>query len=50
LSPTGAAELLAFVAGIMVSLCITQLIPAGLGLVTGTSTQRVALAAAQSQG
>jgi hypothetical protein len=31
-------------------LCVTQLIPAGLGLVTGASTERVALAAAQSQG
>lgn len=50
LSPTGAAMLLAFVAGIMVSLCVTQLIPAGLGLVTGASTERVALAAAHSQG
>ena len=50
LSPTGAAMLLAFVAGIMVSLCVTQLIPAGLGLVTGASTERVVLAAAQSQG
>jgi zinc transporter, ZIP family len=50
LSPTGAAELLAVVAGIMVSLCVTQLIPAGMGLVTGASTERVAVAAAQSQG
>ena len=50
LSPAGAAMLLAFVAGIMVSLCVTQLIPAGLGLVTGASTERVALAAAHSQG
>jgi zinc transporter, ZIP family len=50
LTPTGAAELLAFVAGIMVSLCVTQLVPAGVGLVTGASTERVALAAAQSQG
>jgi len=48
LGPTGAAALLAFVAGIMVSLCLTQLIPAGLGLVTGASTRRVALAAAQT--
>ena len=48
LGPTGAAELLAFVAGIMVSLCLTQLIPAGAGLVTGASTRRVALAAAQT--
>jgi zinc transporter, ZIP family len=50
LSPAGAAELLAFVAGIMVSLCVTQLIPAGVGLVTGASTERVAIAAAQSVG
>jgi len=50
LSPTGAAELLAFVAGIMVSLCVTQLIPAGIGLVSGAARQRVTLAAAQSQG
>ena len=50
LSPTGAAQLLAFVAGIMVSLCVTQLIPAGVGLVSGAATQRVAIAAAQSQG
>ncbi len=50
LSPTGAAVLLAFVAGIMVSLCVTQLIPAGVGLVSGAAGQRVAIAAAQSQG
>ena len=49
LSPAGAAELLAFVAGVMVSLCVTQLIPAGVGLVTGASTKRVELAAAQAQ-
>jgi ZIP family zinc transporter len=49
LGPTGAAELLAFVAGIMVSLCVTQLIPAGVGLVSGASTRRVELAAAQAR-
>lgn len=50
LSPAGAAQLLAFVAGIMVSLCVTQLIPAGIGLVSGASRARVAMAAAESQG
>jgi ZIP family zinc transporter len=50
LSPTGAAVLLAFVAGIMVSVCLTQLIPAGVGLVSGAATERVTLAAAHSQG
>jgi ZIP family zinc transporter len=50
LSPAGAAQLLAFVAGIMVSLCVTQLIPAGIGLVSGASRARVAMAAAQSHG
>jgi ZIP family zinc transporter len=49
LSSTGAAMLLACVAGIMVSLCVTQLIPAGIGLMTGASTERVALAAAHFQ-
>jgi ZIP family zinc transporter len=49
LGPTGAAALLALVAGIMVSLCVTQLIPAGVGLVTGASTRRVELAAAQAR-
>ena len=38
LTPTGAAGLLALVAGIMVSLCLTQLIPAGVGLVRGTTS------------
>ena len=38
LSPTGAAGLLAFVAGIMIALCLTQLIPAGLRLVQGSTT------------
>jgi ZIP family zinc transporter len=50
LSPGGAAHVMAFVAGIMVSLCVTQLIPAGVGLVSGESSRRVAVAAAQSQG
>jgi ZIP family zinc transporter len=38
LSPSGAAGLLAFVAGIMIALCLTQLIPAGLRLVQGNTT------------
>jgi hypothetical protein len=41
---------MSFVAGIMVSLCVTQLIPAGIGLVSGESSRRVAMAAAQAQG
>lgn len=37
MSPSGAAQLLALVAGIMVGLCVTQLIPAGVRLVRGTA-------------
>jgi ZIP family zinc transporter len=50
LSPSGASQVMSFVAGIMVSLCVTQLIPAGIGLVSGAATRRVAVAAAQPQG
>ncbi len=50
LSPAGAAHVMSFVAGIMVSLCVTQLIPAGIGLVSGAASRRVAMAAAQAQG
>jgi ZIP family zinc transporter len=37
LSPSGAAGLLSFVAGVMVSLCITQLIPGGVALLRGST-------------
>lgn len=46
LSPSGVAGLLSFVAGIMVSLCITQLIPAGVGLIRGSTSVEDRLVAA----
>jgi ZIP family zinc transporter len=37
LSPAAATQLLAAVAGVMVALSLTQLVPAGIGLVRGTT-------------
>lgn len=37
MSPTGAAQLLSLVAGVMIALSLTQLIPAGIRLVRGTA-------------
>lgn len=38
LTPAASSSLLAVVAGVMVGLCATQLVPAGIGLVTGSAS------------